>query len=251
MRSGKLPLVPVGNDWAMVLGGRLGRRAGDLTQHAVETTRSRLRLALICFFIVFSVLGGRLVQLTVLDAAPAQRSAGVHKNNLMRPAITDRNDVVLATQITTVALGADAAKISDGAEIAGQLKAVLPRLNEARAARLLSGKARYVTLMSGLTPAQKQDVLAFGNPALKLTQSTSRVYPAGEVTAHTVGFAIPTCAACRGWSYISMACWKKRRFMAPCVQSRYSCATCCARCVERNNQDVLSARRWGAGRGCA
>ena len=24
MRSGKLPLVPVGNDWAMVLGGRLG-----------------------------------------------------------------------------------------------------------------------------------------------------------------------------------------------------------------------------------
>ena len=57
MRSGKLPLVPVGNDWAMVLGGRLGRRAGDLTQHAVETTRSRLRLAFICFFIVFSVLG--------------------------------------------------------------------------------------------------------------------------------------------------------------------------------------------------
>ena len=160
MRSGKLPLVPVGNDWAMVLGGRLGRRAGDLTQHAVETTRSRLRLALICFFIVFSVLGGRLVQLTVLDAAPAQRSAGVHKNNLMRPAITDRNDVVLATQITTVTLGADAAKISDGAEMAGQLKAVLPRLNEARAARLLAGKARYVTLMSGLTPAQKQDVLA-------------------------------------------------------------------------------------------
>ena len=189
MRSGKLPLVPVGNDWAMVLGGRLGRRAGDLTQHAVEITRSRLRLALICFFIVFSVLGGRLVQLTVLDAAPAQRSAGVHKNNLMRPAITDRNDVVLATQITTVTLGADAAKISDGAKMASQLKAVLPRLKETRVARLLAGNARYVTLMSGLTPAQRQDVLALGNPALKLTQSTSRVYPAGEVTAHTVGFA--------------------------------------------------------------
>jgi cell division protein FtsI (penicillin-binding protein 3) len=43
--------------------------------------------------------------------------------------------------------------------------------------------------MSGLTPAQKQDVLAFGNPALKLREATSRVYPAGEVTAHTVGFA--------------------------------------------------------------
>ena len=123
-------LVPVGHDWAMVLGGRLGRRAGDLTQHAAETTRSRLRLALICFFIVFSVLGGRLVQLTVLDAAPAQHIAGAHKKPFFtRPAITDRNNVVLATQITTVTLGADAAKISDGAEMAGQLKAVLPRLN--------------------------------------------------------------------------------------------------------------------------
>ena len=198
----------------MVLGGRLGRRAGDLTQHAVETTRSRLRLALICF-IVFSVLGGRLVQLTVLDAAPAQR-AGVHKNNLMRPAITDRNDVVLATQITTVTLGADAAKISDGAEMAGQLKAVLPRLNETRAARLLAGKARYVTLMSGLTPAQRQDVLALGNPALKLTQSTSRVYPAGEVTAHTVGFASSDLRGLSGLGFISTACWKKKKSARHC-----------------------------------
>jgi len=189
MNRGKLPLVPVGHDWAMVLGGRLGRRAGDLAQHAVETTRSRLRLALICFFIVFSVLGGRLVQLTVLDAAPTQRANAAHKQNAERPTITDRNNVVLATQITTVTLGADAAKIDNGGAMAAQLKAVLPRLNEARAARLLSGKARYVTLMSGLTPAQKQDVLAFGNPALKLSQATSRVYPAGEVTAHTVGFA--------------------------------------------------------------
>ena len=189
MSRGKLPLVPVGHDWAVVLGGRLGRRAGDLAQHAVETTRSRLRLALICFFIVFSVLGGRLVQLTVLDAAPTQRANAAYKQNTARPTITDRNNVVLATQITTVTLGADAAKIDNGRAVAAQLKAVLPRLNAPRAARLLAGKARYVTLMSGLTPAQKQDVLAFGNPALKLSQATSRVYPAGEVTAHTVGFA--------------------------------------------------------------
>jgi hypothetical protein len=88
----------------------------------------------------------------------------------------------------TVTLGADAAEIDDGGAMAAHLKTVLPRLNEARAKRLLSGKARYVTLMSGLTPAQKQDVLAFGDPALKLREATSRVYPAGEVTAHTGRF---------------------------------------------------------------
>ena len=243
MRSGKLPLVPVGRDWAMVLGGRLGRRAGDLTQHAVETTRSRLRLALICFFIVFSVLGGRLVQLTVLDAAPAQRSASVTQNNLMRPAITDRSDVVLATQITTVTLGADAAKISDGAEMAGQLKAVLPRLNSLLA-RLLAGQgARYVTLMSGLTPAQRQDVLALGNPALKLTQSTSRVYPAGEVTAHTVG-AVPVTRPVRAG--LSTACGRKRRNQRGVQTSSMFSVQHAVRDVLSETAKTFSARAGGA-----
>lgn len=189
MSRNKLPLVPVGHDWALVLGGRLGRRPGDLSHHAVETTRSRLRVALICFFVVFAVLGGRLVQLTVIDAKPFGMARGPAQQNDARPTITDRNGVVLATQISTITLGADAAEIADGAAMASQLKAILPRLNEARAARLLSGKARYVTLLSGLTPAQKQDVLALGNPALKLQSDRSRVYPAGEVTAHAVGFA--------------------------------------------------------------
>lgn len=189
MSRNKLPLVPIGHDWAFALGGRLGRRPGDLSHHAVETTRGRLRVALICFFVVFAVLGGRLVQLTVIDAKPFGLARGPAPEHQTRPTITDRNGVVLATQISTITLGADAAQIADGAHMTAQLKAILPRLNEARAARLLSGKARYVTLLTGLTPAQKLDVLALGNPALKLTGDSSRVYPAGEVTAHTVGFA--------------------------------------------------------------
>ena len=188
MSRAKLPVVRAGLDWAVPLGGRLGRRPGDLSHHAVETTRSRLRLALICFAIVFAVLGGRLAQLTVLQAAPIWFSQAKETDSLLRPIVTDRNGVVLATQITTTTLGADAAKIDDGAEMARALKAALPELNEARAAQLLSGKRRYVTLMKDLTPAQKQAVLAFGNPALKLTAASSRVYPMGDVASHAVGF---------------------------------------------------------------
>lgn len=189
MSRNRLPLVPIGHDWALVLGGRLGRRPGDLSHHAVETTRNRLRVALICFFLVFAVLGARLVQLTVIDAKPFGLAGHQADDKQARPTITDRHGVVLATQISTVTLGADAAKIVDGAAMAAQLKMILPRLNEARAARLLSGTGRYVTLLTGLTPAQRLDVLQLGNPALKLTRDDSRVYPAGEVTAHSVGFA--------------------------------------------------------------
>ena len=188
MSRAKLPVVRAGLDWAVPLGGRLGRRPGDLSHHAVEATRSRLRLALICFAVVFSVLAGRLAQLTVWQAAPVWVGRTSQAVEIARPIITDRNGVVLATQITTTTLGADAAKIDDGVEMARALKAVLPGLNEARAAQRLSGKRRYVTLMKNLTPAQKQAVLAFGNPALKLTAASSRVYPMGDVASHAVGF---------------------------------------------------------------
>ena len=53
MIRAKLPVVTAGTDWAPVLGGRLGRRPGDLSHHAVEVTRNRLRLAVVCFVIVF------------------------------------------------------------------------------------------------------------------------------------------------------------------------------------------------------
>lgn len=188
MSRAKLPVVKAGIDWAVPLGGRLGRRPGDLSHHAVEATRSRLRLALICFALVFAVLAGRLAQLTLSHTAPHLAAHAETARHLERPIITDRNGVVLATQITTTTLGADAAKIDDGAALAAQLKNILPKLNAARAARLMSGKARYVTLLHNLTPAQKQAVLAFGNPALKLTAASTRVYPAGEVAGHAVGF---------------------------------------------------------------
>ena len=71
--------------------------------------------------------------------------------------------------------------------MAARLKQILPDLNQARAARLMSGKVRYVALETGLTLAQKQATLAFGDPALKLTRSSSRVYPTGNVMAHSVG----------------------------------------------------------------
>lgn len=188
MSRAKLPVVKAGLDWAVPLGGRLGRRPGDLSHHAVEATKRRLRLALICFALVFSVLAGRLAQLTVLQAAPIWVAKAQQEENQSRPIITDRNGVVLATQISTVTLGADAAKIDDAAAMAQRLKQALPALNEKRAARLLAGKRRYVTLMQNLTPAQKQAVLELGNPALKLTRASSRVYPMGDVASHAVGF---------------------------------------------------------------
>lgn len=189
MSRARLPVVRAGLDWAVPLGGRLGRHPGDLSHHGVQQTRQRLRLALLSFVVVFTVLVARLVDLTVAGATGVAAHADSGAEVVTRPIITDRNGVVLATQIITTTLGADAAALTDGPAIAARLKAVLPSINEVRVARLLSGKRRYVVLKRGLTPAQRAAVLDLGNPALKLRRASSRVYPTGAMMSHVVGFA--------------------------------------------------------------
>jgi cell division protein FtsI (penicillin-binding protein 3) len=189
MRRAKTPVVRAGGDWAAALGRRMGKNTGDLSHHAVEQTRQRLRLALLGFTVVFTVLVGRLTYLTAIGETTGQSLAAKAAQTQERPIITDRHGVVLATQISTTTLGANPSMIEDGAAMARQLKAILPKLNEARAARLLSGKNHYVILQDSLKPDERRAVLNLGNPALQLKQASSRVYPNGQVTSHMVGYS--------------------------------------------------------------
>ena len=189
MARASTPIVRAGGDWAAVMGSRLGQRPSDLSHHAVEQTRRRLRLALISFSLVFVVLIGRLADLTtsyqVIGASTALQTSAKQE----RPIITDRHGVVLATQISTTTLGANTAEIEDGVAMARQLSEILPRLNERRAAQLLSRRGPYVKLQTSLTPDERRAVLNLGNTALQLKKATSRVYPNGEVASHIVGFS--------------------------------------------------------------
>lgn len=188
MNRTRLPVVRAGGDWAAAIGARLGPSTGDLAHHAVERTRQRLRLALVGFVLVFSVLSFRLTYLTMMGEGPGFSISASAANIQARPIITDRNGVVLATQITTATLGADPREISDPTLMVEQLKAILPNMAEARALRLLSSDRVYVKLASRLTPAQRLAVLNLGNPGLKLSRQQSRVYPTGKVASHIVGF---------------------------------------------------------------
>ena len=70
MNRTRLPVVRAGGDWAAAIGARLGHSTGDLAHHAVERTRQRLRLALVGFVLVFSVLSFRLTYLTMMGEGP-------------------------------------------------------------------------------------------------------------------------------------------------------------------------------------
>ena len=107
MKHAKIPLVTAGADWAGVMNIHAGRVGNGVAHHGVEQTRDRLRLASIMFVLVFAVLGGRLAQLTLAeDQQLALVGIADQRAEVQRPTITDRNGVVLATQIYLTTMGA-------------------------------------------------------------------------------------------------------------------------------------------------
>jgi cell division protein FtsI (penicillin-binding protein 3) len=140
---------------------RVGRRPPSVmlegeTKRAVETSRTRVLVAAGLFAVVFLAIGGRLVDLMVLkaqdDPSFARRSTSAAEAVLARADITDRNGVVLATNLPTVNLYADATKIVDLDEAADKLAMVLPHLKRQEVHEKLSSGRRFVYIERNLTP---------------------------------------------------------------------------------------------------
>ena len=176
MKHAKIPLVTAGGDWAGVMNIHAGRVGNGVAHHGVEQTRARLRLASIMFVLVFAVLAGRLAQLTLAeDPQLARVGTTDRETDVQRPAITDRNGVVLASQIYLTTLGANASEIQNGDAVAAQLTEILPNMNAQRARRLLAGDRHYVELGKGLTPLQKRACLSLETRAETAARSPARL----------------------------------------------------------------------------
>ena len=102
------------------------RIEGDAKQ-AMETGRNRLVVGALLFAMAFAVVAGRLVEVGVLGTAPERNTAtiwDVDPDRFARADIVDRNGVVLATNLPTRALFADARIIApDEAPDAGHPQA--------------------------------------------------------------------------------------------------------------------------------
>jgi len=106
-----------------------------------------------------------------------------------RGLITDRNGEPLAvsTPVTTIwanpsEMQADKTKWVQLAQALGQdPKALMDRLNE-------QASKEFIYLVRGLTPEQGQSVLDLKVPGVYGKEEFRRFYPAGDVTAHMVGF---------------------------------------------------------------
>ena len=164
-------------------------RVEGTTKTALETGRNRLAFASGVFLLLFATVAGRLMEVSfnsdVERVARTPPSAELPKT--MRADITDRNGILLATNLPTVDLYADARIVREPEQVAQDLKAIIPEIDLARTIERLKSGQGFVYLHRHLTPAQQFAVNRLGVPALGFEDGESRVYPQGGLFAHVVG----------------------------------------------------------------
>lgn len=156
---------------------------------ALAGGRRRISLALGFFVVAFAVLAGRLA---LLGAASDENVRTAYVPPLpvqsARPDIVDRNGEILATDIITASLFADARKMSSPDEAARKLARALPELSEDWLREKLSSGRAFVWLKRDLSPRQQYAVHSLGIPGLDFRRELKRVYPNGRVAAHVLGY---------------------------------------------------------------
>lgn len=153
--------------------------------------RVRLLVAGTAMLLAFAAVGGRLTQLAAVGAGGSgDIVAGAATAGTIQPRgkIVDRNGEVLATDLATASLYANARRLLDPEEAALALVNALPDLDHAATLKRLRSGRTFVWLRRNLTPREQWEVNRLGIPGLDFVPEYNRVYPHGPLLSHVLGF---------------------------------------------------------------
>lgn len=154
----------------------------------------RFRLVLALLALMVGAISWRIVDLHVVDHTFLQGQGDARSmRHIPIPAhrglITDRNGEPLAVSTPVVTLWANPKEMLGSRERWSDLARALGQDPKAFAERIEQNSNReFLYLVRGLTPEQGQSVLQHKVPGVYSIEEFRRFYPAGEVTAHVVGF---------------------------------------------------------------
>ncbi|NUT76442.1 penicillin-binding protein 2 [Pseudomonas sp. C1C7] len=154
----------------------------------------RFRLVLGLLGIMVAAICWRIIDLQVVDRDFLKGQGDARSvRHIPIPAhrglITDRNGEPLAVSTPVTTLWANAKEMQLAKEKWPALAAALGQDPKALAERLeAQANKEFIYLVRGLTPEQGQAVLDLKVPGVYGIEEFRRFYPAGEVTAHMVGF---------------------------------------------------------------
>lgn len=159
-----------------------------LARAPIDQTKVRLVLAMVAFTAVYTLIAGRLIHLGLTPDRPsiAYRTAQ-DAISAARPDITDRNGLILATDLKTFSLYAEPRRILDVNEVIISLMSVITELPVETTRRKLESGAGFVWLKREITPEQRDAVHDLGLPGIGFLTENRRFYPGGQTASHIIG----------------------------------------------------------------
>ncbi|HWH87194.1 MAG TPA: penicillin-binding protein 2 [Pseudomonas sp.] len=154
----------------------------------------RFRLMVALLGLMVAAICWRIIDLQVVDRDFLKGQGDARSlRHIPIPAhrglITDRNGEPLAVSTPVTTLWANAKEMQTAKEKWPALAAALGQNPKALSERLeAQANKEFIYLVRGLTPEQGQAVLDLKVPGVYGIEEFRRFYPAGEVTAHMVGF---------------------------------------------------------------
>ncbi len=172
-------------------GVRLSSPANPLLR--VKLPEGRSRFLMLCIAGAFLALLVRAVWLQVFSQDFLQRQGeSRYARTIDLPAsrgnIFDRNGVALASSLPASAIWATPAAVSATPAQMARLAGLLQMTETELAQRLSGSGSSFVYLRRQVEPDVAQRIKALGIPGIRLERAYKRHYPAGEITAHVVGF---------------------------------------------------------------
>lgn len=166
----------------------------ETEDEAVSMCRNRILCIIGFFVIIYGIIIFRIFNVCLVNGIQLhQESVSYYRPKIRglspvkRASITDRNGVVVATNLPTVNLITYPYKISNPEEIARKLNTVFPDTSYEAFLKILSRKSKFAYLRRNMTPQQQAKVNALGFPELEFEPSEIRVYPQKNLLAHVLG----------------------------------------------------------------
>lgn len=155
-----------------------------------EASRDRTRLAGLVLCGVFVVMAGRggYLALSGKPAGDGVITAEQAAPRLARADILDRNGELIATSVETYSLWANPSMIWDAEEVAIGLNKMFPEIGlETLKSKLSDPKRKFEWVKRGLTPRQREAVMALKFEGLNFRSEMRRAYPLGELAGAVLG----------------------------------------------------------------
>ncbi|MEI8320871.1 MAG: penicillin-binding protein 2 [Alphaproteobacteria bacterium] len=168
--------------------GRLRPLLHKRYQTTEQKPWGRLGFAFASLLFIFLGIASRLAWVMVWTPS-AHNVPSNFGNAIARADIVDRNGEILATNLITFSMFANAAEILDPKDTAHKLSLIFPDMKEEELYKKFKSRKSFIWLKRNLTPTQQQEINSLGLVGIEFKKEQKRVYPHGATSSHILGYA--------------------------------------------------------------